>query len=295
VCTFFGIGTAGAQEPAGQFTAPREPAEEQQALVDLTPLNFFTDGWTEPWVHRHRKTPDMSLLRVTTNFLEREFRVDYTFQKVNNNPKIANQQMLQGLIAYGLDRRIMLEVITNYTWFVSPSGAPPVNGPDGAGLVRFQLVDTATASYDIQYRIAGPNPTLGITATSMQYALAGWHDLGAALPALGRFGLYDSLQYENFVGSPKPGTTTSDLTYVVSFAETWTPADMLGFGNFTTFAELAGVTKFDGTTAGTTISITPGLRFWFLPKNSFTAGVDLPLTNNAAYSYVFRANYILNF
>src|SRR5262249_54886515 len=158
--------------------------------------------------------------------------------------------------AYGLDRRIMLQVITNYTWQVSSTGAPPVNGPDGAGLVRFQLVDTATASDAIQYRIAGPNRSIGQTTTSMQYTFAGWNDIGAALPALGRFGLYYSFQYENLVGSPKPGATVNDITYVVSFAETWTPADMPGIGNLTTFVEFAGQTALDGTAAGTTISVT---------------------------------------
>jgi hypothetical protein len=281
-----------AEEPSGGSEEPRK-------LADLTPLNFFTEGWAEPWVHRHRKTPDMALLRVTTNFLEREFRVDYTLAMANNNAKLVNTQVLQGLIAYGLDRRLMLEVITNYQWLVLPNGAPPASGPGGAGLIRFQLVDTETASYDFQYRIsarsvAAATTSTQYTLTSMQYAVAGWHDIGAALSALGRFGLYYSFQWENLLGA-KPGALSNDLTYVLSFAETWTRSTMAVIGNLTTFVELAGVTLLDGTNAGTTVSLTPGIRFWFLPKNSFTFGVDIPLTSNPPYSVGYRANYILNF
>ena len=296
-------GVASAQDmttpaaPVAEVPAMASPPTEDTAtqLPDLTLLNFFSQGWGEKWVHRHHFSPDMSLLRVTTNFLEREFRVDYVFTAVNNNAKVEDTQMLQGLIAYGLDRRIMLEVITQYQWNVSPTGAPPVNGPGGAALVRFQLVDTETASYAFQYRIAGPNRSIGQTTTDMQYALAGWQDIGALVHALGRFGLYYSFLYENQLGAHKATATLNSFTYVISIAETWTPASMVLLGDFTTFVEFAGVTALDGSAAGTTISITPGIRFWFLPKNSLTFGIDFPVTNNPAYSIVYRLNYILNF
>ena len=64
---------------------------------------------------------------------------------------------------------------------------------------------------------------------------------------------------------------------------------------FTTFLEFAGVTNLDGSAAGTTISITPGIRFWLARANSITFGIDFPLTTNPAYSVVYRLNYILNF
>ncbi len=304
--------TASAQQsaPAAATDGATEPGATENASMggdtsvasqgsgqpsDLTLLNFFTQGWGEAWVHRHHFSPDMSLLRVTTNFLEREFRIDYVFTAANNNPKLEDTQLLQGLIAYGVDRRIMLEVITQYQWNVSATGAPPENGPGGAALVRFQLVDTETASYAFQYRIGGPNRSIGQTTTSMQYALAGWQDIGALVHALGRFGLYYSFQYENDLGPHKATATLNTLTYVLSFAETWTPMATPVLGDFTTFVEFAGVTALDGSAAGTTISVTPGIRFWFLPKNSVTFGIDFPLTTNPSYSVVYRLNYILNF
>jgi len=129
----------------------------------------------------------------------------------------------------------------------------------------------------------------------MQYTLAGWQDIGAVIKPLGRFGLYYSFQYENLLGAHKTGATLNDITYVISFAETWLPATTSVLGNFTTFLEFTGVTNLDGTASGTTITISPGIRFWFIPKNSFTFGIDFPLTTNPAFSIVYRLNYILNF
>jgi hypothetical protein len=269
--------------------------EERRQLSDLTLLNFFTEGWGEAWAHRHRETPDMSLLRVTTNFLEREYRLDYVFTAVNNNPKVNDTQLLNSLIAYGVDRRLMVEVIGNYQWNVPPAGSPTVNGAGMAGLLRFQLVDTQTASYSFQYRVSAPNKGLGQTTTSMQYVLAGWQDVTAWIPALTQFGIYYSFQYENLLGPHKATATLNDLTYVISFAKTWTSMKMPVLGNFTTFLEFAGVTNLDGSASGTTISITPGIRFWFLPKNSVTFGIDFPLTTIPAYLVAYRLNYILNF
>jgi hypothetical protein len=277
------------------YEACREGCEERRQLTDLTPLNFFTEGWDEAWSHRHRETPDMSLLRVTTNFLERELRFDYVFTAVNNNPKVLDSQLLNTLIAYGINRRLMVEIIGNYQWNVPPSGSPTVNGAGMAGVLRFQLVDTQNNSYAFQYRVSAPNKGLGQTTTSMQYVLAGWQDVSAWIPALTRVGIYYSFQYENLLGPHKATATLNDITYILSFAKTWTPGNTPFLGNFTTFLEFAGVTNLDGTASGTTISVTPGIRFWFVPKNSVTFGIDFPLTTNPAYSVVYRLNYILNF
>jgi hypothetical protein len=284
------LSAVGTAEASGEHTAL---GSEEHQLSDLTPLNFFTEGWNQAWAHRHRHTPDMALLRVTTNFLERELRIDYVFTAVNNNPKVNDTQLLNGLIAYGLNRRLMIEVITNYQWNVPPKGAP-ASGPAGGALVRFQLVDTPTASYAIQARVSTPNKGIGQTTTSMTYALAGWQDVNAWIPALGRFGLYYSFQLESLYGAKK-GATTSDINYVLSLAETWTDPSMLLIGNFTTFLELAGVTPFDGTNISTTLSLTPGIRFWLIPMNSLTFGVDVPLTTNPPYSLAYRLTYIMNF
>jgi hypothetical protein len=267
---------------------------EEQHLSDLTLLNFFTEGWDQAWAHRHRHTPDMALLRVTTNFLEREFRLDYVFTAVNNNPKVLDTQLLNGLIAYGLDRRLMIEVISNYQWNVPPKGAP-ANGAAGGAVVRLQLIDTATASYAFNFKVATPNRGIGQTTTTMSYSLAGWQDMSALVPALGRLGMYYSFTYDNQLGFHKTGATLNDLAYVLSFAETWTDASTPVLGDFTTFLEFAGTTPLDGTNINTTLSLTPGIRFWFLPKNSLMFGIDFPLTSSPPYSIVYRLTYIMNF
>ncbi len=280
--------------PAAVGMADLSAEHEAGQPSDLTLLNFFTAGWADAWVHRHRHTPDMALLRVTTNFLEQELRLDYVYTAVNNNPKVHDTQLVNALIAYGVDRRLMLEVITNYQWNQPPTGAP-VNGPGGGAILRFQLVDTATASYAFNYKVAVPNKTIGQTTTTMSYTLAGWQDMGAVIPALGRFGLYYSFTYDNQVGSPKKGATVNDFSYALSLAETWTPPNMPVLGNFTTFVEFSGTSPLDGTNISTILSLTPGIRFWFVPKNSLMFGIDFPLTNNPAYSIAYRLTYILNF
>ncbi len=227
---WFGSGVAGAQTVTpNDFSAAGSPnetvalaeGEHAQQLSDLTLLNFFSEGWGEQWEKRRRTTPDMALLRVTTNFLEREFRLDYVRTDVANNPKLESTDLANALIAYGLNRRLMIELIVNYQWNVPFSGFT-TNGSGGGLLARFQLVDTPTQSYSFQTRVSAPNKGLGQTQTSFTYALAGWQDMHALVPALGRFGLYGSFQYENLVGPHKAGATQNDVSYDVSLAETWT-------------------------------------------------------------------------
>jgi len=269
--------------------------EHAHEIKDMTLSNFF-EGWNEDWEHRHRYTPDMALLRVTTNFLEREFRIDYVRTDVANNPKQDSQVQAISLIAYGLSRRLMLEVVTNYQWNNPAPGGVTTSGGAGSAVARFQLVDTATQSYSFQFRANTPNKGLGATQTSLQYVLAGWQDMHALIPALGRFGLYGSFQYESLVGSRKAGAATNDVSYDISIAETWTSPETPVVGNFTTFLEAFGTTPLDGAASGkTTVSLTPGIRFWFIPKNSFTVGVDFPVKNATTFHTVLRTNYILNF
>ncbi|HYB53363.1 MAG TPA: hypothetical protein VEG84_05830 [Thermoanaerobaculia bacterium] len=276
----------GAEEPSAH--APRQ-------LSDLTLLNFFTEGWNQPWAKRPRYTPDMALLKVTTNFLEREFRLDYVLTNVANNANLDTTDLANALIAYGLNRRLMIEVISNYQWN-NPPVAPTVSGASGGFLARFQLVDTETQSYSFQTRVTPANKGIGGTQTSMTYALAGWQDMHALIPALGRFGLYGSFQYENLIGPHKAGAMENDVSYDLSIAETWTQPTTPVFGNFTTFLEAFGQTPLDGASSGkTTVSLTPGIRFWFVPENSFTVGVDLPVTTVRSFHSVVRATYILNF
>src|SRR5262249_22104488 len=72
-----------ADVPADALVPEGEAAP--QHLSDLTITNFFTEGWNQPWAKRKRYTPDMALLKVTTNFLEREFRFDYVLTNTANN------------------------------------------------------------------------------------------------------------------------------------------------------------------------------------------------------------------
>ena len=237
----------------------------------------------------------MALLRVTTNFLEREFRLDYVVTDVANNSALDSTEFLNGLVAYGLNRRLMLEVISNYQWNTPPAG-PRISGAGGGFLARFQLVENATQSYSFQARVSPANRGIGQTETTLTYSLAGWQDMHALIPALGRFGLYGSFQYDNFVGPHKVGATQSDIGYDLSIAETWTAPTTPVFGEL---HDLPRGLRHDAPRrfelGKTTVSLTPGIRFWFIPENSFTFGVDLPVTHAPAFHSVFRANYILNF
>jgi len=271
------------------------PGEKHAAPSDLTLLNFFTDGWTDSWVHRHRKTQDMALLRVTTNFLEREFRFDYQGARhVNGNKKVQRTDFINGLIAYGLNRRLMIEVIANYQW----NHKDNTNIVDGAGaavLARFQLVDTEEASTAFQFHASAPNKGIGQTASTLSPSWTGWQDLDAAL-GLDRVGLYYSVTWDNLSGPVAAGARTNSLGYDLSVAKTWTEPKTSVFGNLTTFLELFATTDLNGpTTHHTAVSLTPGIRFWFVPENSLTVGVDFPVSQPHPNSEVFRLTYILNF
>jgi hypothetical protein len=237
----------------------------------------------------------MALLKVTTNFLERELRVDYAFASLLANARYGSANLLNSLLAYAVNRRLMLEIIANYQWNIA-DGTVATNGLGGAALIRFQLVDAATASYSAQIRVSAPNKGIGLTQTTLGYYLAGWQDVRAWLPALGRVGLYYSFQYDNLQGPAAPGALRNSISYDVSVARTWTDARTPVVGDLTTFLELYGTTALDGDAAGKTVlSLTPGVRFWFVPRNSLTAGVELPISQYPPWSVVGRATYILNF
>ncbi len=278
---------AGTLLPETHATAPH--------LSDLSIANFFTEGWNQEWAKWRRDTPDMALLRATTNFLERELRADYAKTDVAGSATLDSTDFVNVLMAYGLNRRLMLEVIGNYQWN-DPVHGPQVSGSGAAFLTRFQLLENATQSYALQARVSAPNKGIGQTQTSLSFALAGWQDVHAWVPALGRFGLYYSFQYEDLVGPHRVGQTRNDVSYDISIAETWTSPSTPVFGNLTTFLEAFGQTFLDGTSSGkTNVTLTPGVRFWFVPENSFTFGVDLPVSRAPAVHAVYRATYILNF
>jgi hypothetical protein len=267
-----------------------------QHLSDLTLENFFSEGWTQPWAKRERAdgTPDMALLKVTTNFLERELRLDYARTNDLHGSKYRGTDFLNGLIAYGLDRRVMVEVISNYQWNSAFKGAG-VSGAGGGGLVRLQLVDTELSSYSMQFRLGEPNQSIGQTQTSRQISAAAFNDLNA-LAGLYRTGLYYSVTYESLVGKHASGARESDIAYDVSLATTLTERRTPVFGNLTPFLEAYATTDLDGSKSGHTVAtVTPGMRFWFYPENSLTVGGDIPVSGPHPYGGVFRVTYILNF
>src|SRR5208282_2238668 len=97
---------AGDGQSAYSFAAPKERPQ------DLTLTNFFSAGWDEEWAKQERATgtPNMALLRVQTNFMEREFRANYYFQ--NNIASATNKNLTDCdmLIAWSFNRRLMLEI-----------------------------------------------------------------------------------------------------------------------------------------------------------------------------------------
>jgi len=289
------IDAGGLEAPAAPVLLAPERHATTQRLSDLSIGNFFTEGWNQDWEKWRHHTPDMALLRVTTNFLERELRADYVKTDVAHSATTDSTDFVNVLMAYALNRRLMLEVIGNYQWNDRTNGTE-VSGSGAGFLARFQLVENADQSYSFQTRVSAPNTGIGGTQTSLQFGLAGWQDVHAWVPALGKFGLYYSFQYENLLGNHAATATKNDLSYDVSFAETWTTPSTKFFGNFTTFLEFFGQTFLDGASSGkTNVTVTPGFRFWFIPENSISFGVDFPVSHLPAIHNVYRATYILNF
>jgi hypothetical protein len=48
--------------------------------------------------------------------------------KAENNPKLDTSDLANGLIAYGLNRRLMIEVISNYQWNNGSSDSDGASG-----------------------------------------------------------------------------------------------------------------------------------------------------------------------
>jgi hypothetical protein len=235
----------------------------------------------------------MALLRVQTNFLEREFRADFYTQRNIHSPTKDNVEFLDGLVAYSFNRRFMLEVVSNYEWDSYRIGDDR-SGAGGAVLARLQLVDVPGSSYALSLRATSPDTTIGVHETTLSAALAGWNDLTKL--GLSRVGLYYHVQEENYAGPGEDGAKRNDFTYDVSLAKTWTSPNLAILGNFTTFVEGYGVTNLDGADKGaTTITLTPGFRTTLGHGNILMAGVDIPLTNPHPYGVTYRLTYIINF
>ncbi len=277
--------------PAGEHGATSAAKPE---LSDLTFANVFSTGWDEPWTKRPRGdgTPNMSLLRVQTNFLVQLFRTDYAHQDNLGTSGIRGTDSLTGILEYALNRRLMLAVIGNYAW-VESRRLSDTSGATGGAFVRLQLVDTATSSLAATLKVAAPNHDLGEKDTTVSFAIAGWRDLASL--GLKRTGLYYHVQEETLAGPVKAGGRRNDLTYAVSLAKTWTSPDSL-FGNATTFIEAYGKTDLDGNDSGhTVLTLTPGVRATFAHRHIVMAGVEFPVTNPQPFDRIVRLTYIYNF
>lgn len=280
------------------------PTQQQQCLEDLTIWNFFSAGWDDPWAKRERETgtPDFALLRVQTNFMEREFRANAFGEENVNSPKTKNLTDVDDLIAWSFNRRFMIEVTDAYEWI-----DPRTGDRDGGGLpgmaARFQLVDTESSSYSLNFKAQAANQELGITQTTLSYGIAGFEDL-AYYFNLNRVGLYYSFLFDSYSGTAAVGTKTSDVQYDVTVAKTITSPDIPLIGSLTGFVENFAQTDLDGSHNGRTIvSITPGVRFnlgqfdclKMGSGNWILLGVDLPVSDYRPWDEIYRLTYIKNF
>jgi hypothetical protein len=269
-------------------------SSEPASLSDLSLSNFFSDGWSEPWSRRSRGdgTPDMSLLRVQTNFLVQLFRLDTYVETGVRSPTTRQIEYANATVEYAVSRRLMFAVFTNIEEHDSRISTGE-HGFSGGFFSRVQLVDSAGSSEALTFKVAAPDTRLGERQTTLSYILSGWQDLEAF--GLTRTGLYFHAQHEILAGPHAAGAKTNDVTYDLSLARTWTAADS-PVENFTTFVEAYGKTDINGKRSGSTaLSITPGFRFNLWTRQILMFGVDIPVSHPRTYDNIFRLTYIANF
>jgi hypothetical protein len=275
-----------------------------EAPGPLTLANFFTAGWNEDFTRRSSedRAPDLALLRVQTNFMEREVRVNYFYQNNIRNAKQSNLNSLDAFIAYAFNRRFMVEVLGNEQWIDGRGKSPDNSGPAERLVGRVQLISTEDSSYSFNFQAISPDPGLGQHLTTLSYGLAGFEDL--TKDGLYRVGLYYSVLFDTFAGPHAVGAKQDDVQYVITLAKTLTPPETPIFGNFTVFAETFAQTDLDGLHSSTTlVTVTPGIRFnlgkimgaKFGIDNWLMGGVDIPLTGPKPYDAIYRFTYITNF
>ena len=290
-----------------------EGCDEQQGCGDSKkeedppPLylsNFFTAGWDEDFTRRSSedRAPDLALLRVQTNFMERELRVNYFYENDVSSKTQRNLAELDYFIAYAWNRRFMLEVFGNDIW-VDGQKPPNISGQTARFVGRVQLISAPESSYTFNFQAATPDEGLGVHQTTLSYGFAGFEDLTHRL-GLYRVGFYYSALFDTFAGPGTTGAKHNDVQYDVTLAKTLTRPDTPFIGNFTVFLENFYQTDLDGTTSGHTIAtLTPGVRF-NLGKiqgiklgldNWLMFGVDLPIAGPIPYDAAYRFTYIKNF
>jgi hypothetical protein len=277
---------------------------ENRQLSDLTLGNFFSEGWDEEWAKRQRPTgtPDFALLRVQTNFLEREFRANYFFENNINSKTREHINDFDALIAWSFNRRFMIEITGLYQW-VDARTPPDISGGAPGLVSRVQLVDTESSSYSFNFRVLAPNQGLGQTQTTISYGVAGFEDLAYWLK-LKKTGLYYSVLFDSLAGPRATGAQQNDVQYDVTVARTLLDPDVPLLGDFTVVLEAFAQTTLDGANAGQTlVSLTPEVRFnlgtvegaRFGKDNWILLGVDLPLAGPRPWDAVYRLSYIKNF
>ena len=270
---------------------------------DLTLWNFFSAGWDEDFTRRSSedRAPDLALLRVQTNFMEREFRVNYADTSNQRSKTNKNLSNLDYFIAYAFDRRFMIEVLGNEQWQEARTGLDSA-GPAPRVVGRVQLISTADSSYTFNFQVISPDTQLGQHATTVSYGLAGFEDLTRF--GLYRMGFYYSALFDSFAGPEAVGTRRTDVQYDVTIAKTFTRPDTPIFGNFTAFLETFAQTDLDGVTSGhTLVSMTPGIRFNLgkLPgiklglDNWLMFGTDVSIGGPKPWDTIYRFTYIKNF
>jgi hypothetical protein len=279
-------------------------ASQQDRPRDLTLGNFLSAGWDDEWAKQERATgtPNMALLRVQTNFMEREFRANYFFENNVTSATTKNVSDFDTLIAWSFDRRLMLEVTGAYQWTDPRTGVREDGG--NPGLVgRVQLIDTESSSYSFNFKLAAPNQELGVTQSEFTYGLAGFEDL-AYWFQLDRVGLYYSFVIDSYSGPVAAASKLNDMGYDITLAKTVTSPDTPLLGNTTFFVENYAQTDLDGKHAGRTyVTVTPGVRLNLgkcdrlnLGKDNWIMfGTDIPVSEYRPWADIYRFTYIKNF
>ena len=214
---------------------------------DLTLANFFSAGWDDEWAKQERATgtPNMALLRVQTNFMEREFRANYYFGKQcrqhdDQEPdrfRRAHRLELQSPPDVGNHRRLPVDR-SAYRLAKRTAELPDLVG-------RVQLIDTESSSYSFNFKAAAPNQELGVSQTTVSYGVAGFEDL-AYWFGFNRVGLYYSFLFDSFAGPVAEGTKLNDVGYDITLAKTVTGPETPLLGNLTFFVENYAQTDLDG-------------------------------------------------
>jgi hypothetical protein len=244
----------------------------------------------------------MALLRVQTNFMEREFRANYFLENNVASAATKNLTDFDALIAWSFNRRLMLEITGAYQWTDPRTGLGENGGTPGL-VGRVQLVDTESSSYSFNVKVAAPNQELGVTQTTFSYGLAGFEDM-AYWFGFKKVGLYYSFLFDTLDGPATAGAKHNDIGYDITLAKTVTDPETSLLGDLTFFVENYAQSDLDGSHNGRTlVSITPGVRFNLgkcdrikMGKDNWIMfGTDIPISDYKPWNALYRFTYIKNF